>query len=37
MEGKRNLFEVRITGRNRAARVLYCFKKGRTIVLLHGL
>jgi phage-related protein len=36
MEGIQNLFEVRVKGRNRAVRVFYCFKKGRTIVLLHA-
>ncbi len=36
MEGVRNLFELRIRGRNRAIRIFYCFKKGRIIILLHG-
>jgi phage-related protein len=36
LEGTRNLFEVKVRGRNRAVRVFYCFKKDRTVVLLHG-
>ena len=31
IEGVKNLFEVRVKGRNRAVRVFYCFKKGRII------
>jgi phage-related protein len=31
-----NLFELRITGRNAIVRLLYCYRKNKIIVILHG-
>lgn len=36
IEGAKNLFELRIKGKNKNVRIFYCFKKNRMIILLHG-
>lgn len=36
IEGVKNLFELRIKGKNKNIRIFYCFRKDRIIILQHG-
>ncbi len=36
IKGVKNLFELRIKGRNIIIRFFYCYKKNKIIVVLHG-
>jgi len=36
IKGAKNLFELRIKGRFVIVRLFYCYKKNKTIIILHG-
>lgn len=36
IKGVKNLFEIRVRGKNRIVRLFYCFKKDQIIIVLHG-
>jgi phage-related protein len=36
IKGVKNLFELRIKGRNKIIRLFYCYKKNKIIIVLHG-
>jgi len=36
IKGIKNLFEIRVKGKNRIVRFFYCFKKNQIIIVLHG-
>ena len=36
IKGVKNLFELRIKGKNIIIRLFYCYKKNKIIIILHG-
>lgn len=36
IKGVKNLFELRVKGRNIIIRLFYCYKKNKIVIILHG-